>query len=446
MKKLLLNLRIINEKKSSQGHLLIHGAYIQKIFTAGEDYAAWITDDVEMIDLSGYCVIPGLIDTHVHFREPGLTHKGTIASESRAAVAGGVTSVLEMPNTKPPTLTNVQLQEKCRIAEANSFVNYGFFIGVSPENLNEILQKNYQRAFGIKLFMGSSTGNMLITDDDLLNRLFAEAHMPVMVHAEDENRILENIRQIKSQYGEDPPVSVHAKIRDEEACYQSAKKAVDLAKKHKTRLHLAHLSTQKELELLSNSPLEEKRITGEVCVSHLWFEEKDYERLGTLIKCNPAIKSLKNRNALRAAVNTDLIDVIATDHAPHTKDEKTQPYFLAPSGIPMVQHGLQVLLELVRQNVFSLETVVEKTVHNPAKLFAIKKRGFIREGYFADLVVIDLNARQIVHPSNIFYHCGWSPLEGMSFNSKIICTFVNGNLVFENLKHPKFKHYTPYPL
>jgi len=436
--KLLLNAEIVNENTSFKGHLFIQNEVIEKILSETDDYSALISEDTEIIDLSGYHVLPGVIDIHVHFREPGLTQKGTVFSESRAAVAGGVTSALEMPNTNPPTLTEKLLDEKLAIAEKTSFVNYGFYIGVSQNNLDDVLNINPQKACGIKLFLGSSTGNMLIDDEQILDKLFAEARLPIVVHAEDEHRILENTERIKSQYGENPPISVHPIIRDVEACYQSTKKAIELAKKHNTRLHIAHLTTAKELEFFSTTPLSEKRITSEVCTHHLWFSADDYERLGTKIKCNPAIKTLENREALRNAVNSGLIDIIATDHAPHTSEEKAQSYFKAPSGIPLVQHNLQALLELVHQDVFSLETIVEKTAHNPAKMFGFAKRGFIREGYFADLAIVDMNCPQTVDSTNIFYHCGWSPFESYTFNSKIICTFVNGNMVFKNFTTPQF--------
>ncbi|MDR0437490.1 MAG: dihydroorotase [Bacteroidales bacterium] len=446
MSKLLLNAQIVNEGIVFHGHLFIQNQVIKKILSTTDDYSLLISEHTEIIDLSGYYVLPGLIDIHVHFREPGLTHKGTIFSESRAAVAGGVTSALDMPNTNPPTLTEKLLDEKLTIAAKNSFVNYGFFIGVSSNNLDDVLNVDPRKTCGIKLFLGSSTGNMLVEDEQILNTLFAEARLPIVVHAEDEKRICENTERIKSQYGENPPISVHPIIRDVEACYQSTKKAVELAQKYNTKLHVAHLSTAKELNLFSDTPLSEKRITSEVCVQHLWFAEDDYERLGTKIKCNPAIKSFADREALREAVNSGLIDVIATDHAPHTRDEKAQPYFKAPSGIPLVQHSLQALLDLVHQGIFSLETIVQKTAHNPATLFGFEKRGFIREGYFADLAVVDMNISQTIDSTNILYKCGWSPFEEFTFKSKIICTFVNGNLVFQNFTTPQFKHSTTYQL
>ncbi|MCL2683481.1 MAG: dihydroorotase [Bacteroidales bacterium] len=446
MSKLLLNAQIVNEGTVFHGHLFIQNQVIEKILSATDDYSSLISEHTEIIDLSGYYILPGLIDVHVHFREPGLTHKGTIFSESRAAVAGGVTSALDMPNTNPPTLTEKELDEKLAIAEKDSFVNYGFFVGVSSNNLEDVLNVNPRKACGIKLFLGSSTGNMLVDDDQILNTLFAKARLPIVVHAEDEKRINENTERIKSQYGENPPISVHPIIRDVEACYQSTKKAVELAQKYNTKLHVAHLSTARELDLFSNVSLLEKRITSEVCVQHLWFTEQDYERLGTKIKCNPAIKSFADRNALREAVNTGLIDIIATDHAPHTREEKAQTYFKAPSGIPLVQHSLQALLDLVHQGVFSLETIVQKTAHNPALLFGFEKRGFIREGYFADLAVVDMNTSQTINSTNILYKCEWSPFEDYTFKSKIICTFVNGNLVFRNFTTPQFKHSTTYQL
>jgi len=436
--KLLLNAQIVNEGKAFFGHIFIRNEIIEKILLANDDYSELISESTEIIDLSGHLILPGVIDIHVHFREPGLTQKGTIFSESRAAVAGGVTSALEMPNTNPPTLTEKELDEKLAIAEKTSFVNYGFYMGVSSNNLNDVLNINPEKACGIKLFLGSSTGNMLIDDEQILDKLFAESRLPIVVHAEDEKRILENTARIKSDYGENPPISVHPVIRDVEACYQSTKKAVELAKKYNTRLHIAHLSTAQELEFFSAGPLAEKRITTEVCIHHLWFTADDYDQLGTTIKCNPAIKTSEHRDALRNAVNSGQIDILATDHAPHTREEKAQNYFNAPSGIPLVQHNLQALLELVRQDVFSLETVVEKTAHNPARMFGFEKRGFIREGYFADLVVVNLNSSQTVDSTNIFYHCGWSPFENYTFKSKIICTFVNGNMVFENFSTPQF--------
>ena len=446
MSKLLLNAQIVNEGTTFRGHLFVRNQIIERVFSELEDYSALMSESVEIIDLSGYHILPGLIDIHVHFREPGLTQKGTIFSESRAAVAGGVTSVLEMPNTNPPTLTEKLLDEKLSIAEKNSFVNYGFYIGVSSNNLDDVLNVDSRKTCGIKLFMGSSTGNMLVDDDEILNKLFAESRLPIVVHAENEKRILEHTERIKSEYGNSPPISVHPMIRDVEACYQSTKKAVELAQKYHTKLHIAHLSTSKELAFFSTAPLSEKRITSEVCVHHLWFTANDYDCLDTKIKCNPAIKTQEHREALRNAVNSGQIDIIATDHAPHTLEEKTQSYFKAPSGIPLVQHSLQALLELVRQHIFSLETIVEKTSHNPAKLFGFEKRGFIREGYFADLVIVDLNSPQTVDSTNIFYHCGWSPFEGYTFNSKIICTFVNGNMVFQNFTTPEFNFSKTYQL
>ena len=421
------NAHVVNEGKRFSATVFISNGVIERI-TQDEhpDTVGYV-----VIDGTGKHLLPGVIDTHVHFREPGLLHKGDMLSESRAAAAGGVTSIMDMPNTVPQTTTMQLLNDKYRRAEETCLVNFAFYIGATNDNLDELLRADPSRVCGVKVFMGSSTGNMLVDNDKTLEEIFKNIHLPIVVHCEDESRINENMLKIKRQYGDMPPFSVHPLIRDDEACFRSSEKAVNLATKYNTRLHLAHLSSRKELSLLRNDiALAEKKITSEVCVHHLWFSDEDYPKKGAQIKCNPAIKSSADRDALRNALKDNLIDSVATDHAPHTWEEKQQFYFQAPGGIPLVQHSLPAMLEMVRDGVFTLEQVVEKMCHNPALLFRIEKRGFIKEGYHADLVLVDLNDKQTVEPDNILYKCRWSPFQDVDFHSKILMTFVNGHIVW----------------
>ncbi len=429
MKKILIkNAIIVNENRIETLDLLIEGAYISKIDPYISDPTA------EILDASGLHLFPGMIDDQVHFREPGLTHKATIFSESRAAVAGGITSFMEMPNTVPNTLTQILLEDKYQIAKRDSVANYSFFMGASNENLDQVLQTNAQNVCGVKIFMGSSTGNMLVDNRLVLEKLFSECPMLIATHCEDEATIQKNWAYYQEKY-DVLQAHHHSLIRDSEACYTSSKMAVELAKKHNTRLHILHISTEKELELFDNTiALEQKRITAEACIHHLWFSEEDYTEKGNWIKWNPAIKKLSDRDAIRNAVNSNLIDVIATDHAPHTIVEKQQSYSQAPSGGPLVQHALQALLDLYHQGVFTLEKIVEKTAHHPSITFQIEKRGYIREGYFADLVLVDLQKKQTIQTDNILSLCKWSPFEGYSFASTIEHTFVSGNWAYKNGK------------
>lgn len=421
---------IVNEGKQFEADILIKDGIIQKI-------GGTITADpsAEVIDLQGKFVLPGCIDDQVHFREPGLTHKANIATESRAAVAGGITAFMEMPNTVPNALTQELLEDKYQIASKTSIANYSFFMGASNENIDEVLKTDIRNVCGVKIFMGSSTGNMLVDKEQALEAFF-EKCPPILIatHCEDEATIRANIEKYRSIYGEEVPIEMHPVIRSEEACYLSSSLAVRLAKKFDTRLHILHISTAKELELFDNSiPLEQKKITAEACIHHMWFSDEDYASKGNFIKWNPAVKMSSDRDAIFQAVLDDKIDVIATDHAPHTMEEKQQSYFKAPSGGPLVQHALQAMLEKVEQGKISIERVVEKMAHAPAVLFRIEKRGYIREGYFADLVVVDKKP-YTVDKSNLLYKCGWSPFEGTTFSYTIVKTFVNGSLVFSNGK------------
>ncbi|MBK8884088.1 MAG: dihydroorotase [Bacteroidales bacterium] len=427
---LIKNATIVNEGTISKNDLLIKDELISAIGLS-ENWE--IPAGALIIEAEGLLLLPGVIDDQVHFREPGLTHKGDILSESGAAVAGGVTSFMDMPNTIPQTVTLDSLNEKYKIGAEKSLINYSFLMGATNDNLNEVLKADPSMVCGIKIFMGSSTGNMLVDNEKALRELFRHAHMPVSAHCEDEPTIRRNTEIQRKIYGENVPVSLHPVIRSREACFLSSSYAVNLAKEYNTRLHIFHLSTADEMKLFSNElPLSEKRITAEVCVHHLWFDDSDYEKLGTKIKWNPAIKTRFDRQALTDAVNSNRIDVIATDHAPHTIGEKSGSYFKAPSGGPLVQHSLVIMLELWHRKVFSLEKIVEKMCHNPAILFNIKERGFIREGYKADLCLADPNSEWSVTKDNILYKCGWSPFEGNSFRSKVVKTFVNGTLVFDN--------------
>ena len=426
MKKLLKNAQIINEGGIVTADVMIQGDRIVKVAKSINDEAA------EVIDLSGKFLMPGVIDDQVHFREPGLTHKGRIYTEAKAAVAGGITSFMEMPNTKPQALTQVLLEEKYLIGAKDSLANYSFFMGASNENLEEVLKTDPKQVAGVKIFMGSSTGNMLVDDKQVLNDIFSKCDMLIAVHCEDEETVRKNSAQMKDEYGEDLPIRFHPIIRSEEACYKSSSMAVELAKKHNTRLHILHISTDKETNLFRNDiPLSQKRITAEACIHHLWFDESSYDEKGTHIKWNPAVKSAKDKEGVWKALLDNRIDIIATDHAPHTIDEKNKTYFKAPSGGPLVQHALVAMLEFYHQGKVTLEWIVEKMCHAPATCFQVKERGFIREGYYADLVVVDLDKPWLVEKDNILYHCGWSPFEGETFKSSVVKTFVNGNLVYD---------------
>jgi len=422
---LIKNATIVNEGSSFVGDLLVENGIIKKI-----DSSITI-NSMTVIDASGKYLIPGLIDDQVHFREPGLTHKATIGSESRAAVAGGITTFIEMPNTVPQATNQQLLQDKFNIAEKTSFANYSFMFGGTNDNLEELLKTDPKTVAGIKLFLGSSTGNMLVDNLEVLEKIFSSTKLIISVHCEDEETIKKNTAEHKAQYGEHIPIELHPVIRSEEACYLSSSRAIELAKKTGARLHVFHVSTAKETTLFRNDiPLEEKQITSEVCVHHLWFSDQDYKEKGTHIKWNPAVKTVADRQGLWKALLDDRLDIIATDHAPHTLEEKSNSYLKAPSGGPLVQHALLALLEKVSEKVISIEKLVEKACHNPAIIFQIENRGFIREGYYADLVLIDLKAPQTVCKENILYKCGWSPFEGTTFSSSVTHTFVNGVLMY----------------
>lgn len=430
---LIKNAKIVNEGIIKNGDVFIENDRIVEI----EDSISVKTSNTQVIDAEGRYLLPGMIDDQVHFREPGLTHKATIETESRAAVAGGITSFIEMPNTVPQATTIEKLEEKFSIAKETSWANYSFMFGGTNDNLDEILKVDKNKVAGLKLFLGSSTGNMLVDNPEVLEEIFSKTDLLISVHCEDEATIKKNLEEYLSKYGEDIPIEMHPKIRSGEACYISSSKAIELAKKTGARLHVFHLSTEKETHLFSNKKkLSEKKITSEVCVHHLWFTDKDYKTKGTKIKWNPAVKSQKDQDGLWKALLDGRIDVIATDHAPHTLEEKNNGYTKAPSGGPLVQHALVALFEMYHKGKISLEKIVEKTAHNPAILFQIKDRGYIREGYKADLVLVDLVAPWSVNKDNIFYKCGWSPFEGTAFKSRITHTFVNGVLTYHNFKFP----------
>lgn len=431
MKKTLIkNALVINENQSFTADVLINGERIEHISKQG--IAA---DNYEVIDAEGLWLLPGVIDDQVHFREPGLTHKANIATESRAAVAGGVTTFMEMPNTVPNAVTQELLEDKYQIAANCSPANYSFFMGTTNDNLEEVLKTDAKNVCGVKIFMGSSTGNMLVDDLRILEALFSKCDMLIATHCEDEKTIKNNTELFLAKYGESMDVIHHPDIRSREACYLSSSMASDLAKKHNTRLHILHLTTQDELVLFTNQiPLSQKRITSEVCVHHLSFNSNDYHRLGNLIKCNPAIKTEADQNALWDALNNDLLDIVATDHAPHTFEEKSQSFMKAPSGLPLVQHSLQQMIQHAFNGKISKERMVEKMCHAPADCFNISERGYIREGYYADLVLVNPNKPYTVTKSNILYKCGWSPFEGVQFNSSIERTIVNGQTVFADGK------------
>jgi dihydroorotase len=426
------NATIVNEQKIFIADVSIQDGRIEKIAPSIQVSSG---KEVREINAEGLYLLPGCIDDQVHFREPGLTHKADIASESAAAVAGGVTSFMEMPNTVPNTLTQQLLEEKYQIAVKNSLANFSFFMGASNDNIEEVLKTDAATVCGIKIFMGSSTGNMLVDNEKSLERIFSSAPTLIATHCEDEATIRHNLESYKKEFGESLPVKYHPLIRSEEACFKSSSQAIALAKRYNSRLHILHISTGKETELFRNDlQLQEKKITAEACVHHLWFTDADYEKLGNLIKWNPAVKSITDRDAIRKAVNDNRIDVIATDHAPHTLEEKMQPYLAAPSGGPLVQHSLVAMLEMYHKGVFSLETIVRKMAHDVATCFRIRERGYIREGYFADLVLVNLEQPWTVEKENLLYKCRWSPFEGQRFHSRVTHTFVNGNLVYEKGK------------
>jgi dihydroorotase len=429
---LIQNASIVNEGKIFTGSVLVENEKISEVFAAEVPQA--ILQQAKVIDATGKYLLPGVIDDHVHFRQPGLTHKGDIASESRAAVAGGVTSYMDMPNTVPQTTTIELLEEKMALAAADSLANYSFFLGATNDNLSEIQKIDPHTVCGLKLFMGSSTGNMLVSELAILERIFAESPVLLMIHAEDDAVIKANAEYYKKQFGDALPMLYHPLIRSAEACYKATEQAVSLAKKHHTRIHIAHISTERELSLFdAKTPLAQKRITAETCPQYLWFDEEAYNELGAKAKCNPAIKTVEDREALVAALSSGKIDVIGTDHAPHLLSEKEGSYWQAVSGTPQIQHSLPLLLELFEQGEIKLETVVEKMCHAPAELFRIEGRGYIREGYFADLVLVD-KKDWTVEPTTILSKCGWSPYEGETFSHQVSHTFVNGVLVYEKGK------------
>jgi dihydroorotase len=424
---LIRNAQIVNEGQIFRSDVFIKDGFIAQISNTIEASADII------IDADGKYLIPGVIDDQVHFREPGLTHKAEIYTESKAAVAGGITSFMEMPNTNPQTLTQELLEEKYKRASEVSLANYSFFMGASNDNLEEVLKTNPRNVAAVKIFMGSSTGNMLVDNRAVLEKIFKESKMLIAVHCEDEETVKANAELARQEFGEDVPIEEHPKIRSLEACYKSSSMAIELAKKHDTRLHVFHLSTAKEIELFRNDiPLEEKRITAEVCIHHLWFDDSQYAEKGTHIKWNPAVKSKTDRDQLFQALLDDKLDIIATDHAPHTLEEKDNTYFKAPSGGPLVQHALSAMLEFYHQGKISLEKVVEKMCHAPAVCFQLEGRGFIRNGYAADLVLVDLDNPWEVSKENILYKCKWSPFEGTTFQSKVTHTWINGHLAFKD--------------
>jgi len=428
MKKMLIkNATIVNEDEIFVSDILIENGIIKQIERDIE-----VVEGAGVIDATGLHLLPGLIDDQVHFREPGLTHKGEIYTEAKAAVAGGVTSYMEMPNTNPQAVTYEELEKKYKRASEVSLANYSFFMGATNDNIAELEKLDYKKVCGVKIFMGSSTGNMLVDKKETLEKIFSSVKTLIATHCEDDELIKQNQKRIIEEYGEDLPTYFHPIIRNEEACYASSSMAVELAKKHNTRLHILHISTAKELALFENkTPLKQKRITAEACIHHLWFCDDDYKTKGNFIKWNPAVKTTYDRDKIFEAVLNGTIDVIATDHAPHTMEEKQQPYLKAPSGGPLVQHSLQALLDFYHDKKITLQQIVRKASHNVADIFDIDKRGYVREGYYADLVLVDLNKPETVSKKNILYKCAWSPFEGHTFKSSIITTFVNGNKVFD---------------
>ncbi|MBQ2351123.1 MAG: dihydroorotase [Bacteroidales bacterium] len=430
MKTLIKNAIVVNEGRCEQLDVVLNNEYIEDIFPSGHIEGQYD----KTIDAQGLYLLPGIIDDQVHFRQPGATHKADIHSESRAAVAGGVTSYMEMPNTNPPTTNADLLNEKFNIAAENSMANYSFFIGATEENADDIAKIDTTEVAGVKLFLGSSTGNLLVKDKNAIEKIMQVSPTLIAAHCEDDGIIAENLSRMKEIYGDDIPMEKHCEIRNDEACYKSSSEAAEIAERTGAHLHIFHISTEKELALLSDKPLEDKKITAEVCVHHLFFNSNDYKRLGARIKWNPSVKYESDRLALIQALKDGKIDVVATDHAPHAWEEKCAPYTKCPSGAPMVQHSLQVMIELAKRGYFGIEDIVKWMSHNPARLYKIDRRGFIRKGYFADLVLVDLNANYTVTQDNILYKCKWSPLEGYTLNSKIVSTFVNGKTVFDNGK------------
>ncbi len=422
---LILNARVVNDGRITEEDIWIRNGRIEQI---GSNLSAKPAGIV--IDAAEKVLMPGMIDDQVHFREPGATHKGDLYTESRAAVAGGITSFMDMPNTNPLTVTLEALEEKYRLAARKSLANYAFYLGATNENIDVIRALDPKQACGIKVFMGASTGNMLVDSEPALEAIFRDAPVLVATHCEDTPTIRANEQAFREQFGEDVPMEAHPEIRSEEACFRSSSFAVGLARRHGTRLHVLHLTTAREMKLFQKGPLDQKRITAEACVHHLYFDASDYRHKQTFIKCNPAIKSRRDRDALRQALLDGRIDVIATDHAPHTLDEKLRPYFSAPAGLPLVQYALPMVLEMYHDRLLSLELIAEKTSHAPARLFDIPERGYIREGYWADLVLLDLDRNERVEREDVRYKCGWSPVEGRIFRSTVDATFVNGHLAY----------------
>ena len=420
--------RIVGEGRIFKGAVLIDGAHIEAVYR--DEIPASVRSKAEIIDADDCWLLPGVIDTHVHFRDPGFPEKGDFHTESRAAVAGGVTSVLDMPNTLPQTVTLEALEEKKRMASAKSLVNYGFFLGVTQDNQDELDRADYTGVAGLKLFTGASTGGMLVNDPQRLQTLFEQAQAPIVVHAEDEQLIRHNRERLVALHGDELPISLHSEIRSAEACFKASSFVVELAHKTGARLHLAHLSTEKELALLENKPVSEKKITAETCPQYLYFSDLDYERLGARIKCNPAVKTQGDRNGLRSALNSDRLDTIATDHAPHAWNDKQGNVLQAASGMPGIQFSLPLMLELAKQGVLSVEQVVEKMCHNPARIFGIAQRGFIRKGYQADLTIVHRNMRWTLREEEVLSRCGWSPYTGMEFSTQVRYTFVNGQIAY----------------
>ncbi len=433
MKTLIKDATIINEGIKFKGSVLINRDKIEKMYPHVLPFD-FDLDEFELINAEGLYLIPGVIDDQVHFREPGLIHKGEIATESKAAVAGGVTTYMEMPNTYPQTVTQELLELKYQRAAEVSAANYSFYMGTTNDNLDEVLKTDPSKVCGIKIFMGSSTGNMLVDNENVLSEIFKNAPTLIATHCEDEETIQKNTETARQRYGDNVPFSRHCHIRSDEACYKSSSKAVELASKFNTRLHILHLSSAKEMSLFKSGAVIDKNITAEVCVHHLWFDERDYIKHGSRIKWNPSIKGISDKEVLWEALLSDKIDVIATDHAPHTLQEKNNSYFKAPSGGPLVQHSLAAMLEMSKKGFIPVEKVVQKMCHAPADLFRIEKRGYIREGYYADLVLVDPSKNWVVSPENILYKCGWSPFEGTEFSHKVVSTFVNGNVVYMNNK------------